>query len=202
MARRSFQIGAWTGSKVRAASFKSLISRIVFLHIIAVAVVAIFLLLTYIGNLVPVLGIGSQLGLILVYLGGALGVNTYLMYGFFNTIPTSLDEAAKRESVMSVVRGAFKPEFLNRLDDIVLFDALSNDELTSIVDLQIKPEAVDPEDVETLQDLILAAYRDAHTQAGKLAEEKIAPLTGGAAGGQPGGAPQAGPGDIPFGGII
>ncbi|MDH6258507.1 ATP-binding protein [Bradyrhizobium sp. BR13661] len=43
MARRSFQIGAWTGSKVRAASFKSLISRIVFLHIIAVAVVAIFL---------------------------------------------------------------------------------------------------------------------------------------------------------------
>ena len=59
------------------------------------AVVAIFLLLTYIGNLVPVLGIGSQLGLILVYLGGALGVNTYLMYGFFNTIPPSLDEAAK-----------------------------------------------------------------------------------------------------------
>ena len=45
------------------------------------AVVAIFLLLTYIGNLVPVLGIGSQLGLILVYLGGALGVNTYLMSG-------------------------------------------------------------------------------------------------------------------------
>ncbi|MBC3179325.1 YbaB/EbfC family nucleoid-associated protein [Corynebacterium lujinxingii] len=71
-----------------------------------------------------------------------------------------------------------------------------------ITDLAIKPEAVDPEDVETLQDLILAAYRDAHEQAGKLAEEKIAPLTGGAAGGQQGGAPQAGPGDIPFGGII
>ncbi|RAG73992.1 ATP-dependent chaperone ClpB, partial [Burkholderia multivorans] len=40
--------------------------------------------------------------------------------------------------VMDVVASAFKPEFLNRLDDIVLFDALSNDELTSIVDLQIK----------------------------------------------------------------
>ena len=39
---------------------------------------------------------------------------------------------------MDVVASAFKPEFLNRLDDIVLFDALSNDELTSIVDLQIK----------------------------------------------------------------
>ena len=75
-----------------------------------------------------------------------------------------------------------------------------------IVDLQIKPEAVDPEDVETLQDLILAAYRDAHNKAGKLAEEKIAPLTGGALGGQQGGAPfggqQAGPGEVPFGGII
>ena len=72
-----------------------------------------------------------------------------------------------------------------------------------ITDLTIKPEAVDPEDVETLQDLILAAYRDAHDQAGKLAEEKIAPLTGGAmGGGAPGGAPQAGPGEIPFGGIV
>ncbi|OHQ56490.1 nucleoid-associated protein [Corynebacterium sp. HMSC070H05] len=73
-----------------------------------------------------------------------------------------------------------------------------------ITDLTIKPEAVDPEDVETLQDLILAAYRDAHDQAGKLAEEKIAPLTGGAMGGgaPQGGAPQAGSGDIPFGGIV
>jgi len=59
------------------------------------AVVAIFLLLTTIGDVFPALGIDSQLGLILVYLGGALGVNTYLMYGFFNTVPVSLDEAAK-----------------------------------------------------------------------------------------------------------
>lgn len=66
------------------------------------AVVAIFLLLTYIGDIVPVLGIGSQLGLILVYLGGALGVNTYLMYGFFNTVPQSLDEAAKLDGASHV----------------------------------------------------------------------------------------------------
>lgn len=58
------------------------------------AVVAIFLLLSSISDVVPWLGLGSQLGLIMVYLGGALGVNTYLMYGFFNTIPQSLDEAA------------------------------------------------------------------------------------------------------------
>ena len=73
-----------------------------------------------------------------------------------------------------------------------------------ITDIKIKPEAVDADDIESLQDLILAAYRDAHNQAGKLAEEKIAPLTGGAMGGgaPQGGAPQAGPGEIPFGGII
>ena len=38
---------------------------------------------------------------------------------------------------MSVVRQAFKPEFLNRLDEIVLFDALTPDELSHIVDLQV-----------------------------------------------------------------
>lgn len=73
-----------------------------------------------------------------------------------------------------------------------------------ITDLTIKPEAVDPDDVETLQDLILAAYRDAHNKAGQLAQEKIGPLTGGAAGPQDGpfGGQQAGPGEVPFGGII
>lgn len=58
-------------------------------------VVAIFLMVTAIGDIFPALGLDSQMGLILVYLGGALGVNTYLMYGFFNTVPSSIDEAAK-----------------------------------------------------------------------------------------------------------
>nr|WP_223203591.1 sugar ABC transporter permease [Cellulomonas soli] len=59
------------------------------------AFVAIFLLLIGLGNVVPVLGLNSKLALICVYLGGALGVNTFLMYGFFNTVPRELDEAAK-----------------------------------------------------------------------------------------------------------
>ena len=58
-------------------------------------VVAIFLMLATIGNAIPALGLISLLGLIIVYLGGALGVNTYLMYGYFNTIPREIDEAAK-----------------------------------------------------------------------------------------------------------
>lgn len=58
------------------------------------AYVAIFLLLTTLKQVFPVLGLDSQLGLIMVYLGGALGVNTYLMYGFFNTVPREIEESA------------------------------------------------------------------------------------------------------------
>ena len=48
-----------------------------------------------------------------------------------------LDEDAKRDAVMSVVRSTFKPEFLNRLDDVIIFDGLSTEELTQIADLQV-----------------------------------------------------------------
>ncbi len=48
-----------------------------------------------------------------------------------------LDEEKKRDSVMAVVRQSFKPEFLNRLDEVVLFDALAKEELAHIVDLQL-----------------------------------------------------------------
>jgi ATP-dependent Clp protease ATP-binding subunit ClpB len=49
----------------------------------------------------------------------------------------ALDERAKRDAVMNAVRTAFKPEFLNRLDDVIVFDSLSTAELTRIVDLQV-----------------------------------------------------------------
>lgn len=59
------------------------------------AFVAIFLLLLTLQDVFPAIGLGEHLGLIAVYLGGALGANTFLMYGFFNTIPQEIDEAAK-----------------------------------------------------------------------------------------------------------
>jgi ATP-dependent Clp protease ATP-binding subunit ClpB len=49
----------------------------------------------------------------------------------------TLTEEAKRDAVMGVVRTTFKPEFLNRLDDVILFDPLSTEELTQIVELQV-----------------------------------------------------------------
>lgn len=60
-----------------------------------VAFVAVFLLLLALGDVVPALGINSKIALICVYLGGALGANTFLMYGFFNSIPIEIDESAK-----------------------------------------------------------------------------------------------------------
>ncbi|SKC76106.1 ATP-dependent chaperone ClpB [Krasilnikoviella flava] len=52
-------------------------------------------------------------------------------------VDPALDDAARREAVMAAVRASFKPEFLNRLDDVVVFDALSVEELGEIVDLQV-----------------------------------------------------------------
>jgi ATP-dependent Clp protease ATP-binding subunit ClpB len=48
-----------------------------------------------------------------------------------------LPDELKRDSVLAVVRDHFKPEFLNRLDDIVVFDSLNTEDLTRIVDIQI-----------------------------------------------------------------
>ncbi|NLL42117.1 MAG: maltose ABC transporter permease MalG [Firmicutes bacterium] len=58
------------------------------------AAVSIYLLVLSIGKLIPALGINTHAGLIMVYLGGAMGVNAWLMKGYFDTIPTSLEESA------------------------------------------------------------------------------------------------------------
>ncbi len=53
-------------------------------------------------------------------------------------VDPALDPGAKRNAVMAAVHAAFKPEFLNRLDEVVLFDPLSVEELSRIVELQVK----------------------------------------------------------------
>lgn len=58
------------------------------------AFVAIYLMMIAIGDVAPAIGTGTTNGLILVYLGGAMGVNTWLIKGFFDTIPKDLDESA------------------------------------------------------------------------------------------------------------
>ena len=59
------------------------------------AMVALFTILQQIGNYIPWLGLNTHGGLILIYMGGALGVNVWLMKGFFDSIPREIDESGK-----------------------------------------------------------------------------------------------------------
>jgi ATP-dependent Clp protease ATP-binding subunit ClpB len=52
--------------------------------------------------------------------------------------PESQDSAAVREQVMNVVRAAFRPEFLNRIDEILVFHRLTREQMTGIVDIQLE----------------------------------------------------------------
>ncbi len=58
-------------------------------------IVALFLMMDLIKDVYPAIGLGTRNGLFLIYLGGAMGVNTWLMKGFFDTIPVDLDESAR-----------------------------------------------------------------------------------------------------------
>lgn len=60
---------------------------------------------------------------------------------FRNTIlilTSNLGAGGTEEQIMNAVKAAFKPEFINRLDDVLIFDPLSNEQLASIVDIQIR----------------------------------------------------------------
>ena len=59
------------------------------------AMVALFLLVLSLGEIFPWAGLNTHTAIILVYLGGAMGFNTWLMKGYFDTIPRSLEESAK-----------------------------------------------------------------------------------------------------------
>jgi ATP-dependent Clp protease ATP-binding subunit ClpB len=66
----------------------------------------------------------------------AILVLTSNLGSMFLVDPT-LSAEAKKDAVMAAVRSAFKPEFLNRLDDVVVFDALGTAELARIVEIQV-----------------------------------------------------------------
>jgi arabinogalactan oligomer/maltooligosaccharide transport system permease protein len=60
-----------------------------------VAVAAIYLIVLNVGGVFPQLGLNKLAALVIVYLGGAMGVQAWLMKGFFDTIPAELDESAR-----------------------------------------------------------------------------------------------------------
>lgn len=104
----------------------------------ALAFVPIFLIMIQFGDWYPAIGLGTRLGLLLVYMGGAMGVNTWLMKGFFDTIPTDLDESARVDGashnqiyfriilplVRPILAVVFLLSFIFLINDIILADAV------------------------------------------------------------------------------
>ena len=87
---------AYSFSRFRFAGRRKLLVLILLVQVFPnlLAMVAIFLMLQQIGNHIPFLGLNTGGGLILVYVGGGLGINIWLMKGFFDAVPRDIDESA------------------------------------------------------------------------------------------------------------
>ncbi len=115
--------------------------------------VALFLLLQQLGVYIPALGLNTHGGLILVYLGGVMGINVWLMKGFFDSVPREIDESAQVDGAshwqtfwmlifplvrpILVVVGILT--FIGVYSDFLLARIMlsSNDQLTVMVGLQV-----------------------------------------------------------------
>ena len=90
-------ISAYAFSRFRFRGRRGLLLSVFLIQVFpnALTIVATFLLIQSFGLVVPWLGLNSHGGLILVYLGGAMGINTWLMKGYFDSVPRALDESAR-----------------------------------------------------------------------------------------------------------
>jgi arabinogalactan oligomer / maltooligosaccharide transport system permease protein len=61
------------------------------------AFVAIYITFLKVGDVIPSIGFNTIWGLIIVYMGGAMGANVWLLKGYFDTVPRELDEAANMD---------------------------------------------------------------------------------------------------------
>ncbi len=90
-------MSAYAFSRFRWVGRSQLLLMILLIQVFPaiLAMVALFAILQQIGNYIPFLGLNTHGGLILIYMGGALGVNVWLMKGFFDSIPREIDESGK-----------------------------------------------------------------------------------------------------------
>ena len=90
-------MSAFAFSRFRWAGRSQLLLVILLIQVFPaiLAMVALFAILQQIGNYIPFLGLNTHGGLILIYMGGTLGVNVWLMKGFFDSVPREIDESGK-----------------------------------------------------------------------------------------------------------
>ena len=88
---------AYAFSRFRFRARDGLLNSVFLMQVFPTTVmfIALFLFLKEFGNVVSWLGLNSLGGLIFIYLGGAMGINVWLMKGFLDSVPRELDEAAK-----------------------------------------------------------------------------------------------------------
>ena len=88
-------LSAYAFSRLRVKGRITLLKAILLIQVFPnlLALVAIYLLIFETGKIVPALGLNTHAGLILVYLGGSMGMNIWLMKGFLDTIPRAIDES-------------------------------------------------------------------------------------------------------------
>jgi ABC-type maltose transport system permease subunit len=92
-------IAAYAFSRFRFRGRQTMLKGIILVQVFPalLALVATFLMISQLGDVIPAFGLNTHTSLILVYLGGAMGINIWLMKGFLDTIPRDIDESAKVE---------------------------------------------------------------------------------------------------------
>lgn len=88
-------MAAYAFSRMRFAGRITMLKGILLIQVFPnlLALVAIYVLIFQTGEIIPALGLNTHAGLILVYLGGSMGINIWLMKGFLDTIPRAIDES-------------------------------------------------------------------------------------------------------------
>jgi ABC-type maltose transport system permease subunit len=137
--------------KGRVSMLKALLLIQVFPNLLAL--VAIYVLVFQFGEIIPAIGLNTHAGLILVYLGGSMGINIWLMKGYMDTIPRDIDESGMVDGAThfqifwNLILPLLRPilvvigilSFIGTYGDFILARILLNDvnQYTLMVGLQI-----------------------------------------------------------------
>ena len=89
-------LAGYAFSRFRFRGRQTLLKSLLLINVFPglLALVATFLMISQVGDVLPFIGLDNHFSLILVYLGGAMGINIWLMKGFLDTIPRDIDESA------------------------------------------------------------------------------------------------------------
>lgn len=148
-------MAAFAFSRLRFAGRVAMLKGILLIQVFPnlLALVAIYVMIFQAGEIIPALGLNTHAGLILVYLGGSMGMNIWLMKGFLDTVPRQIDEsgmidgASHFQIFWTLILPLLRPiltvigilSFIGTYGDFILARILLNDpsQYTLMVGLQL-----------------------------------------------------------------